>query len=548
MTNTMRGKYFQKTKQFNLSILIVDLLFIALYLTLFVYFFTRLQVPLKETGTYDPARLGDVFEYQTIFGKLSTLTINFWLTMLAFFLVVNVPLLVARFKRYRNHTIYDVSTWSPMTQISYGVIALLTLNPFSMLLNFFNAFTYMRISHGYGFVGYFKAIPERKAQRAEKRRIKKENEANLLRIIEEAQALDKAYFGSDHIEDKTFIEAEKYYLKNASEEERERYLEKKRNRDSGDTEIEEVVVESARIKKEIRSQNSKLLIRYIVTYSFLVIMALFIILPFYWMMLTALKTYYESSNDPNPSIFILPQYAQWINFRVVLNELNFARYIGNTLLVGVLSTVGTVVTTVLAAYAFARIEFKGREGLFSVLLMTMMVPGELFIITNFITVGRNGLGWTGMPAGQNHYYLAMIIPFMTSISYIFFLRQAFKQVSNSLYQAAKVDGCSDFKFLLRVMMPIASPTLITITILSVIGSWNAFIWPRLITAMGAGDEGKAYWLISVALRDASFNDGDRIIYSLQIAASALVTVPLLIVFLALRKYIMSGVGRSGTKG
>jgi ABC-type glycerol-3-phosphate transport system permease component len=176
-----------------------------------------------------------------------------------------------------------------------------------------------------------------------------------------------------------------------------------------------------------------------------------------------------------------------------------------------------------------------------------MIPGELFIITNFITVSKNGLGWIG--SGNDQYFLAMIIPFITSISFIFFLRQNFKQIPESLYKAARVDGCSDFKYLTRVMVPIASPTIFTITILNVFSSWNAYIWPRIITGLDPVI-GRNYWLISNALRDASFvqEGSGRVMYNLQIAASTLVTVPLLIIFFAFRKYIMNGIGRSGTKG
>jgi len=178
--------------------------------------------------------------------------------------------------------------------------------------------------------------------------------------------------------------------------------------------------------------------------------------------------------------------------------------------------------------------------------MTMMIPGELYIITNFITVSKNGLGWVGTQ--NNNYFLAMIIPFVTNISFIFFLRQNFKQIPEALYKAARVDGCSDFKYLTRVMVPIASPTIFTITILNVFSSWNAYIWPRIITGVG-GQEGKNFWLISNALRDTAFvREDSKVMYNLQIAASTLVTVPLLIVFFLFRKYIMNGIGRSGTKG
>ncbi len=309
--------------------------------------------------------------------------------------------------------------------------------------------------------------------------------------------------------------------------------------------------EDSELKKKIRRQIiSKIFVTFGL-YLFLAIMALFIFIPFYWMVLTALKTYFESNLSLTPRFFISLSEMQWVNFRYVLEEVNFGIYIRNTLIVGLASTAGTLVTTILAAFAFARLEFKGRDTIFSILLMTMMIPGELYIITNFLTVSQAGVGWIGGAAGNNQYFLAMIIPFMTSVFYIFFLRQTFKQIPDTLYQAAKVDGSSDFKYLTRVMIPIAAPTIITITILNVIGSWNAFIWPRLVTSVGDVQEGSMYWLISAALRDADFTTGGtnaRVMFNMQIAASAMVTVPLIIVFLLLRKYIMSGVGRSGTKG
>jgi ABC-type glycerol-3-phosphate transport system permease component len=212
-------------------------------------------------------------------------------------------------------------------------------------------------------------------------------------------------------------------------------------------------------------------------------------------------------------------------------------YLKNTLFVGIVSMIGTVTTTILAAFAFSRLEFKGREFIFSILLMTMMIPGELYTITNYITV-RN-LGW------YDSFY-ALIFPFMTSVFYIFFLRQSFKQIPDTLYRAAQVDGCGDFKYLTRIMIPIAKPTITTITILSAIGAWDAYIWPQLVAPS------RENWLISVALRSTSFVVGvgsdARPVYNLQLAATALVTVPLLIVFFSLKKYIMAGVGRSGTKG
>ena len=214
-----------------------------------------------------------------------------------------------------------------------------------------------------------------------------------------------------------------------------------------------------------------------------------------------------------------------------------------------MSTIGTIITTILAAFAFSRLDFKGRDGIFALLLATMMVPGELFIMTNIITVSRGGFGWvTG--GGSQKVFLALIVPFMTSVFYTFYLRQTFKQIPNSLYQAAKVDGSSDFKYLTRVMIPMASSTIVTIVILSVIGSWNAFVWPRQITGL-AGDVGKNYYLVSNALQNLNFQPpGTSVMpmFNMTLAASALVTIPLLVVFLAFRDRIMAGVGRSGIKG
>ena len=211
----------------------------------------------------------------------------------------------------------------------------------------------------------------------------------------------------------------------------------------------------------------------------------------------------------------------------------------NTLIVGVLSTIGTLVTTILAAFAFARLNFKGRDIIFTVFLATMMIPGEMMVITNYITVSR--LGWiaTGNDIGV---YAAMIVPFMVSIFYIYLLRQNFKQIPNELYYAAKVDGTSDFKYLLRIMLPIASPTIISITILKVMGAWNSYIWPNLVA-----DE-EHMRLITNGLRKAFTSDEGRSQVNLQMAATTVVTLPLLFVFIFLRKYIMRGVSRSGIKG
>jgi len=287
----------------------------------------------------------------------------------------------------------------------------------------------------------------------------------------------------------------------------------------------------------------------ILAHFLLVSFALIILIPFYMMIITALMSKETFSDFTQVTFYLRFKDMHWINIKEALQKADFALYIKNTLIVAGVTTIGTVITTILAAFAFARIEFKGRDFVFSLLLMTMMVPGELYILTNFVTVAR--------PRGQNfsiidifrdagfgwyNTYQAMIFPFIVSVFYIYFLRQTFKQIPDTLYKAAKVDGCSDFKFLTRIMLPIASPTIITITILSALGTWNAYVWPRLVTEQDK-------WLVSIALRRGFVDTATGMTdYRLQMAAAAIVTVPILVVFLFTRKYIMRGVGRSGIKG
>ena len=212
---------------------------------------------------------------------------------------------------------------------------------------------------------------------------------------------------------------------------------------------------------------------------------------------------------------------------------NLGRLFVNTMIVGVISTLLSLVITVLSAFAFARLEFKGKDLLFSALLATMMIPGELFTITNYSTVTQ--FGWMNT-------YTVLIVPFLVSVFYIYLLRQNFMQIPNELYLAAKVDGTSDLKYLWKVMVPLALPTLISITILKMMGAWNSYIWPRLV----ANDE--AHRMITNGLRNAFTDTTGDVNYPVQMAAVALVSAPLFLVFIFLRKYIMAGVSRSGIKG
>ncbi|MBQ6950810.1 MAG: carbohydrate ABC transporter permease [Clostridia bacterium] len=221
------------------------------------------------------------------------------------------------------------------------------------------------------------------------------------------------------------------------------------------------------------------------------------------------------------------------NYAEAFTTANLGRLFMNTLYVGLVSTLLSLVITILTAFAFARLEFKGKELLFAALLATMMIPGELFTITNYSTV--ISFGWLNT-------YTVLIVPFLVSIFYIYLLRQNFLQIPNELYLAAKVDGTGDFKYLWKVMVPLSLPTLISITILKMMGAWNSYIWPRLVTKSDDME------LITNGLRNAFTDTTGDVNYPVQMAAVTLVSIPLFLVFVFLRKYIMSGVSRSGIKG
>ena len=266
------------------------------------------------------------------------------------------------------------------------------------------------------------------------------------------------------------------------------------------------------------------------TYLFLSLMALIVLFPFYWMIISSLKTldeYRMSTPTFWPRVIMLSNYLE------AFTTANLGRLFLNTMYVGLVSTILSLVITILTAFAFARLEFKGKETLFALLLATMMIPGELFTITNYSTVTT--LGWINT-------YTVLIVPFLVSVFYIYLLRQNFLQIPNELYLAAKVDGTSDWKYLWKVMVPLALPTLISITILKMMGAWNSYIWPRLV----ANDE--AHRMITNGLRNAFTATSGDVNYPVQMAAVALVSAPLFLVFVFLRKYIMSGVSRSGIKG
>lgn len=294
----------------------------------------------------------------------------------------------------------------------------------------------------------------------------------------------------------------------------------------------DIVMHKMNIKQVTGKQKAFGVIGMILRYLFLILVAVAVLFPFYWMIISSLKTLDEYTLSV-PTFW--PKQVMWSNYSAAFEIGNLGVLFKNTVLVGIVSTILSLIITVLSAFAFARLEFKGKNFLFGALLATMMIPGEMFTITNYITV--NKFGWM-------HTYTALIVPFLVSVFYIYLLRQNFMQIPNELYLAAKVDGTSDLKYLWKVMIPLALPTIISITILKMMGAWNSYVWPRLV----ANDD--LHKLVSNGLRGANFTEvgSDIPNYPKQMAAVAIVSAPLFAVFVFLRKYIMKGVSRSGIKG
>lgn len=293
------------------------------------------------------------------------------------------------------------------------------------------------------------------------------------------------------------------------------------------------LIHDKNIKTVTTQQKVVSVISTILRYAFLLLIAIIVLFPFYYMIITSLKDFeLEYSVQQVPSLW--PQRFVWQNYSQAFSTANLGTLFKNTVIVGLVSTVLSLVITVLSAFAFARLEFKGKNILFAALLATMMIPGEMFTISNYVTVYK--FGWLNT-------YTALIVPFLVSVFYIYLLRQNFMQIPNELYLAAKVDGTSDIKYLWKVMIPLALPTLISITILKMMGAWNSYVWPRLV----ANDA--AHQLVSNGLRNAfTVAETGKTNYPVQMAAVVLVSLPLFLVFVFLRKYIMKGVSRSGIKG
>ena len=268
-----------------------------------------------------------------------------------------------------------------------------------------------------------------------------------------------------------------------------------------------------------------------VTYLGLSIWAVVVLFPFYWMVLTSLKSYAAYNAEYTPSFFTLSPTLE--NYAEAFTAVPLGRYLLNTLIFSVLTTAAMVVVSTLAAYAFARLSFRGKDLLFGLFLSMMMIPSELVVITNFVTITNLDL---------RNSFPGLILPSITSVFYIYLLKESFEQVPTELYKAAKVDGTSDLKYLWKVMVPICRPTLVTITILKLIECWNSYVWPRLIT------DDTAYFLVSNGIQEIRENGFGRENIPAMMAAVVVISVPLILLFLAFRKKIMEGVSRGGMKG
>ena len=272
-------------------------------------------------------------------------------------------------------------------------------------------------------------------------------------------------------------------------------------------------------------------VKNIVIYAFLGIWGLMVLFPFYWMVLTSFKSYASYNGEKIPKFYVTDPTFE--NFTNAFAQVPLGRYLINTFVFTVVTTFVMVIVITLAAFAFSRLEFKGRDLLFTVFLSMMMIPSELIVITNFVTITNMDMRNT---------FSGLILPSVMSVFYVYLLRENFAQVPDQLYYAAKVDGTSDLKYLFRVMLPICRPTVVTIIILKVIECWNSYVWPRLIT------DDRNYFLVSNGIQEIRQNGFGRENIPAMMAAVVVISLPLVILFLIFRRQIMAGVSRGGTKG
>ena len=283
-----------------------------------------------------------------------------------------------------------------------------------------------------------------------------------------------------------------------------------------------------KIEKRIKTRVT---IAHTITYVLLAVWAVIVLFPFYWMILTSVKSYGAYNSEYIPKFYTLSPTLQ--NYIDAFTAVSLGRYLLNTLVFTVLTTLIMLVVITLAAFAFARLEFKGKNAAFVIFLSMMMIPNELVVITNFMTITNLDMRNT---------FAGLILPSVTSVFYLYLLKENFEQIPDNLYYAAKVDGTSDLKYLLRVMIPISKPTLVTVTILKVIECWNSYVWPRLIT------DDSRYFLVSNGIQEIRENGFGRENIPAMMAAVVVISVPLIVLFLIFRRKVMEGVSRGGTKG
>jgi multiple sugar transport system permease protein len=288
-------------------------------------------------------------------------------------------------------------------------------------------------------------------------------------------------------------------------------------------------------KEEVRAAEKqgriKRLSSNIIRYFLLSLWGMLVLFPFYWMILTSVKSYSSYNSEYIPKFYTLNPTVQ--NYIQAFTAVPLAKYFLNTLIFTVITTALMMIVVILSAFAFARLDFKGKDIVFSLFLSLMMIPNELVIITNYVTITN---------LDMRNSFMGLILPSVTSVFYIYLLKENFEQIPEELYKAAKVDGTSDFRYLFRVMIPISRPTLVTITILKVIECWNSYVWPRLIT------DDQNYFLVSNGIQEIRENGFGRENVPAMMAAVVVISVPLVVLFLIFRHKIMEGVARGGTKG
>ena len=293
----------------------------------------------------------------------------------------------------------------------------------------------------------------------------------------------------------------------------------------------EITKTSTAFAAEKKRASIKAKLKSIGIYSGLSIWALAVLFPFFWMVLNSFKTFGSYNAERVPSFII--QHGTLANYVSAFTEVNLADFFLNTVVFTVVTTALMVIVSVLAAYAFSRLEFRGKELVFTIFLSLMMIPAELVVITNYVTITELELRNT---------FTGLILPSVTSVFYIYLLRENFSQIPDNLYLAAKVDGTGDFKYLITVVLPICKPTVITVLVLKVIECWNSFVWPRLIT------DDESYYLISQGIQSIRESGFGRENVPAMMAAVVLVSMPLIVLFIIFRNKIMEGVARGGTKG